>query len=63
MQTFYVTYKFEARFIVAVDAENIDEALESAKGRFEDADFGEAEDIEGEAIIVEDWDGNFIWEK
>ena len=63
MQTYFVTYKVEARFIAEVDAENLEEALKSAEGCFQNATFGEAEDIEGEAIIVEDWNGNFIWEK
>ena len=62
-KTFYITYKIEARFIAAVDAESLEEAMEAAEGRYHDADFGEAEDIEGEAIIAEDEDGNFVWEK
>jgi hypothetical protein len=28
-----------------------------------DADFGEAADIDGEPIIIEDERGNFVWEK
>ena len=63
MQTYFVTYRVEAHFLAAVDAENLEEALKSAEGRFQDASFGEAKDIEGEAIVVEDWNGNFIWEK
>lgn len=27
------------------------------------ADFGAAQDIDGEPIIVEDQDGNFVWER
>ena len=62
-KTFYITYKIEARFIATVDAESLEEAMEAAEGRYHDADFGEAEDIEGEPIIAEDEDGNFVWEK
>ena len=62
-KTFYITYKIEARFIAAVDAETLEEAMDAAEGRYHDADFGEAEDIEGEPIIAEDQDGNFVWEK
>ena len=62
-KTFYITYKIEARFIAAVDAESLEEAMEAAEGRYHDADFGEAVDIEGEPIIAEDQDGNFVWEK
>ena len=44
-KTFYITYKIEARFIAAVDAESLEEAMEAAEGRYHDATFGEAEDI------------------
>ena len=63
MKTYYVTFKVESRFIAAVDAEDIDTALKEAQGRFSDADFGEAEAVDGEPIIVEDQEGNFVWEK
>ena len=60
---YYVTYKFEARYIAEVEADSLEEALKDANFAYIDADFGEAEDIDGEAIIVEDENGNFIWEK
>ena len=61
--TYYVTFKVDARFVAAVEAENIEAALQEAKMRFYDADFGEAENIDGEAIIAEDEEGNFVYEK
>ena len=63
MKTYWVTFKMEARFECPVDAESIQEALKEAQWRFEDADFGEASDIDGEAITVEDERGNILWEK
>ena len=60
---YYVTYKINARYIAEVEAENIEEAKQKAEGKFSDADFGEAEDIDGEAIIVEDNNGDYVWEK
>ncbi len=60
---YYVTYRIDARYIAEVEADNLEEAKIKANEEFCDADFGVAEDIDGEAIIVEDEDGNFIWEK
>ena len=60
---FYVTSKIEARYVAEVEADNIEEALEKANHKFMDADFGAAEDIESEQIVVEDEDGNYVWEK
>jgi hypothetical protein len=62
-QKYYVTYKVEARYVVEVDANSMEEAMSIADGEFSDADFGSAEDIEGEAIIVEDDNDNYLWEK
>lgn len=58
-----VTYKIEARFVVEVEAENVDEAKVKAESEYIDADFGAASDIEGEQIVVEDENGNFVFEK
>jgi phosphomannomutase len=60
---YYVTYKIEARYIAEVEADNLEEAMEKAESEYMDADFGVAEDIDGEAIIVEDEAGNFVWER
>lgn len=59
----YVTFKIEARYVVEVEADNIEEALEKANEEYMDADFGLAEDIDGEAIIVENENGDYIWER
>lgn len=60
---YYVTYKVEARYIAKVEADNLEEARSKASKEFSDADFGAAEDIDGEDIIVEDENGNYIWER
>lgn len=60
---YYVTYKVEARYIVEVEAVNLEEARKKASEEFSDADFGVAEDIDGEDIIVEDENGNYLWER
>ena len=60
---YYVKYKVEARYIAEVEADSIEEARSKASEEFCDADFGVAENIEGEDIIVEDEDGNYIWER
>ena len=60
---YYVTYKVEAIYIAEVEADNLEEAMEKAESEYIDANFGVAEDIDGEAIIVEDENGDFIWER
>lgn len=60
---YYVTYKVESRYIAAVEADSIEEARKKASEEFSDADFGVAEDIGGEDIIIEDENGNYVWER
>lgn len=60
---YYVTFKVDARYVAAVDADDLEEARKKAREAFFDADFGVAEDIDGEYIIVEDEKGNYLWER
>lgn len=60
---YYVTYKIESRYITEIEANSVEEALQKANDKYLDADFGEATDIDGEAIIVEDEIGNYAWER
>lgn len=60
---YYVTFKVDAHWEVEVEADNVQEAIREAGYRFCDADFGEAEEIYGDAIIVEDERGNYVFEK
>ena len=60
---FYVTYKVEGRYVAEVDASSIEEARIKSTSNYIDADFGVLSDIEGEDIIIEDENGNFVWER
>lgn len=60
---YYVTYKIEAKYVVEVDANSSEEAREKATSEFFGADFGELNDIDGEDIIVENEDGDYVWER
>lgn len=60
---YYVTHKISARYIVGVDATDIEEARKKAEEEFSEADFGEASDIDGDIIIIEDENGNYVYEK
>jgi len=59
---YYVIYHVTARYMAEVDADDLDEALELAEEKYVSADFGEAEDIEGEAFAVDDENDNRLWE-
>lgn len=59
-----VTYRIDARHVVAVQAKSMEEARRSADEKFMDADFGELTDfVETEAVMIEDPSGNYVWEK
>lgn len=60
---YYVTYKIDARYVAEVEADSLEEAMEKAEEEYIDADFGVTEAIDGEQIIVEDENGNYIWER
>lgn len=57
---YIVGYRFSARYRAEVEAESLEDALELADEEYGEADFGEAEDIDGRAVFVEDEDGNRI---
>lgn len=59
----YVTYEITAKYVVEVEANNADDAITLANKKFSEADFGEASDIDGEAIIVENENNDTVWEK
>ena len=59
----YVSFTVEARYIAEVEADNLEEARNKASEKFSDADFGVAKDIDGEDVIVEDENGNYIWKR
>ena len=53
----------DARYVAEVAAETKEDALRAAQEKYIDTDFGEASDIDGEAIVVEDENGTIVWEK
>lgn len=59
---YYVVHKVEARYRTEVEAENLEDAKKKADENFFDADFGDAEDIDGEITMVEDENGNYLYE-
>lgn len=63
MAKYYVTYHVDASYTAEVEAGSIKEALAKADRDFSEADFGEAEDIDGSAKTVEDEGGNYVWEE
>lgn len=60
---YYVTYRIEGRFVCKVNARTEEDARKLSVEKFCDADFGELSDINGYPVIVEDEEGNFVWEK
>ena len=60
---YYITYKVEARYIAEVEADNLKEAMKKGQYEYFDADFGVARDIDAEAIMIEDENGNYVWER
>lgn len=60
---YYVTFAIDARYVAEVEAYSVDEALDMAQDEYCNADFGVVEVISGEATIIEDENGNYIWER
>lgn len=60
---YYVTYRIDARFVAKVEADSLEEAMKRGQYEYFDADFGVARDIDAEAIMVEDENGNFVFER
>lgn len=57
----YVTYRITAKYIAEVevdDPHNLKQIRQKANEKFSEADFGDAQDIDGTAISIEDEDGN-----
>ena len=59
MEKYKVTMKVEGCFEVEVDAENVDQARQTAIDKYYGADFGQLKDSDAKIIMVEDEDN--IW--
>lgn len=60
---YWVTMRIEGRYVVGVHADNIEDARIKATEEYWVADFGELEVVDGEEIIIEDSNGDFVWER
>lgn len=56
---YYVTYKIDATYTAKVEADSLEDAMKKAEKRYYSADFGDAENIDGTVICVEDEDDIF----
>ena len=59
MEKYKVTMKVEGCFEVEVEAENVDQARQTAIDKYYDADFGQLKDSDAKIVVVEDEDN--IW--
>ena len=63
MSTYFVKMKIDARYTTEVEADSLEEARKKAEENFSNADFGEASDIDGNVVVIEDSDGNYVYKK
>lgn len=61
--TYYVTYAINAVYVAEVNANSLEEAKKEAEATYRAADLGELQHIKNEPIMVENGDGECIWEK
>lgn len=59
---YYVTFKVDVCYTAEVQADTLDEAKRLASKAFSEADFGEATDIDGEMVTIENGEGKQLWE-
>ena len=59
MEKYKVTMKVEGYFEVEVDAENVDQARQTAIDKYYGADFGQLKDSDAKIVVVEDEDN--VW--
>lgn len=62
MKNFYVTFAIDGRYTVCVQADNLEQAKHEATLDFEAEDFGKMEFVDSKLTIVEDENGNYIYE-
>lgn len=60
----FVTIRVDGRCVVQVDmGETVDETIARAKCEFMHTDLGGLDVVESEAVMIEDADGIYVWEK
>lgn len=62
MKNYYVTFAIDGRYTVCVQADNLEQAKHEATLDFEAENFGEMEFVDSKLAIVEDENGNYIYE-
>ena len=60
---FYVTIRVDGRYHIKVESDSIENAIEKAETMFQESDLGELEVVNSYANIVEDSNGDIIWDK
>ena len=55
---YYVTLAVNARAVIEVDADNIEEAVSEAENKFTEFDIGDLECVDADPVNVEDEYGN-----
>ena len=61
---YYVTFRIDGRYTTKVTGSSLEEAKEKATENFiNEEDFGTLECIDTEIVIIEDDEGNFVYEK
>ena len=59
-----VTFKITGRYKTEIDKQtDIPAILAAAESAFESADFGDAYDIEGTPVVIEDENGNRVYDQ
>ncbi len=60
---YFVTFKCDCRYTVPVKASSLDEAKQLAQSEFESANFGTMEFVDSDIIMIEDANGDYVYEK
>ena len=63
MATHYVTIHLTGSYNVEVEATSIEDAKNKALEAFFDADFGQADEVDGEVFCIEDGNGKRLFEE
>lgn len=61
--TYYVTVRVTGAYITEVNARDVSEAKALAMNNWTDADFGELSDIDGCVSVVENIEGDRVYER
>jgi hypothetical protein len=60
---YFVTFRIDGRFVAKVTATDLETAKKEAIEYYQDADFGVLECVDSDIVVVEDEQGNYVYEK